>query len=374
MAGRFGLIWVHSEAGIAVWTGLPGGGKSFQAAQLQVAWLETGSPVLSNLKITALPNYLLKPKWGEYVLADDEDFKACDPVLDDEGNQRYERYKNEKGKEELKPVMQLRLFRKLQKLQARHPGKHVLILIDEAHNYYPSRNWSTNPDAVRAFLTQHRHLNCSVVAVTQNHSMLENTFLRLAQEFRHHKNLVKDSMLEIVLWWFGDNFHLAYSCANSGGKPFTQEKYARTWFRIKKAKAALYNTTQMHATDLRGAARQVKGRSLRIVFLCLFLLFIFGCFRVLGMVFGKSDPVEEVVQVKAQVADFSRVVLTGFQTAGDTLVLMVQDNEVGERIVYEPYSDKRMWELVDLVGEEINVSKIKQKPFFEVVAKAAKEK
>jgi len=368
------MVGVYKEAALEVWTGLPGGGKSYCAAQLQVEWLEKGHPVVTNLRVSALPFSVskdllpgkLRADRGEYVLADDEAFSGVDPVLDDQGKpimipvvdafgqQTYDRH----GQPKYAPKVKLKLLKLVEEVQARNPNKHCLVLIDEAHNYYPASNTMATagtPDAIKVFLRQHRHMHVSIVAVVQNHAMLNNNFLRLAQCFRHHKNLVKDSVLEILLWWFGDNFHLAYSMANQGGKPFTREKFARKWFRIRKKRASFYSTIQMHASDLQGSIVRVRGKTFRLVWLLLFLSVMFSLWRVTRKIF-KGKPVAHKAAVTAAPVKDGKVpaTLQAIEAMGGLMRLAVTDSS-GERFVFEPYTDERFWDLDEKIGQTIRV-------------------
>lgn len=362
------LISPHREAGIAIYTGLPGGGKSYQASCLQVEWLESGNPVLSNLEIRALPWRMLKPKYGVFVLLSDEDFKEFDQVLDKDGNVMYEEWLDEKGKKHREPLLELRLMKKLRAVLEKYPGRHPLVLIDEAPNYYASQDFKSNPRAMKSFLRQHRHLGVSVVAVAQNHGMLDNNFNRLCQEYRHHKNLVKDSKLEIILWWFGDNFHLAYSMANAGGKPFTREIYGRKWFRIKKQRASFYNTTQMHASDLPGQLRRARNKSLRLVLGFLFAAFICVAFVLVWKIVVPHTPVKNASSavVSASVEQLGN--LEAVYIDGKNLVFVATDNNGQSRVVTRPYSGQLsdFYDLSEKVGQQVKLPPLPTRPMAEV--------
>ncbi len=328
-----------------------------------VEWLGAGLPVMSNLALTALPYTILKKRWGEFVLLDDEDFLGVDPVLDADGNQSFESEGSE-GKSKLVPKHKLKLLRKLAAVCERNPGKHLLVMIDEAPNYYPAQDWKGNPKALKAFLKQHRHMNVSVVAVAQNHAMLDNHFTRLCQEFRHHENLVKNSSLEMVLWWFGDNFHRAYSCANAGGKPFTKEKFSRKFFRITKQKAVVYSTVQMHASDMPGRLRKARGKSLRLVGLAFFLTIIIGVFVVAAkLYFGSPAPIAKPV-VKTAAAEVHHAVLVSFESVGQHQVICEYDNGVK---ICEPFTVERAYQLADLVGQSVVVPQLPKSTFGKVL-------
>ena len=372
------LIGPNREAGIAIYTGLPGGGKSYCAAQLQVEWLESGNPVLSNLKVTALPFRWIKPKYGKFVLLEDADFMEFDRILDEHGNPLFDQYLDEKGKEVCEPLLELRLMKKLRTVLQEYPGKHPLVLIDEAPNYYASQDFKSNPRAMKAFLRQHRHLGVSVVAVAQNHAMLDNNFNRLCQEYRHHENLVKDSSLEYVLWWFGDNFHIAYSMANKGGKPFTKERYGRSWFRIRKQRAAVYSTIQMHASDLPGQLRKVRGRSLRLVALFLILCTFYGLYRWTNFVlFGPTrtrvvQPTEVVKVVPVESSD--TVVLDSLELLGSGKIRVhVVDAQGVSRSHVLPGGLDQFYELTEKIGTQITVPKLPTRPFSTAVVEAVRK-
>ena len=384
------LLGVHKEAALEVWTGLPGGGKSYQAAQLQVAWIEAGHPVVTNLKIQALPYSPLRDGLkfgsarGEYVLADDEQFSGVDPVLGEDGKPIVDQVLDsdgqpvydKSGKPKQVRRVKLKLLRLVEEVQKRNPGKHVLVVIDEAHNYYPASNTmgGRTPDAIKVFLRQHRHMSCSILAVVQNHAMLDNNFLRLAQCFRHHKNLVKDSWLQVVLWWWGDNFHLAYSMANQGGKPFQREKFARKWFKIKKTKATFYSTIQMHASDLRGQMAVVRGKALRPLWLLLLCSFVYGSWRFSRILTGHDakparDQVQAMVGKPAVVRE--KLPVLAFELQGSDLLVDVQDGKQVRRVLV-PYTDDLPFKLQDRGYLVVDADRGKGRPMKEVFSHAGR--
>lgn len=356
----------YKEAGLFIATGIPGSGKSYRISTKQVEWLESGNPVLSNIRITAMPFRLIPKKLGKFVQLDDEDFIEFDRVFDDDGNPVYYEYLDEKGNEKREPLLELKLLRKLRAVLDEYPDAHPLVVIDEAPNYYASQDFKANPKAMKAFLRQHRKLGIrgtTVVAVAQNEGMLDNNFNRLCREYIHHTNLVNDPKLTLFLWWFGDNFHMSYCMAQRGGKPYRREVYGRSFFRIKRKKASLYNTAQVHASGSSGQQRPWKSYKLRMVMglvgaLVAWQVLLFGwrSFRGEKMT---DNPVLETQE------EFELATLDAVEVRGKTIVQHVL---VGGHVRrYDvPLDWDLFYELSDGIGDYVQVPALQTQRFTDV--------
>lgn len=60
---------------------------------------------------------------------------------------------------------------------------HTVLIIDEAHIWFPMQSQSKEMEHVQAFLTLHRHYGISVVAMTQDPMQVSITFRRLCREY-----------------------------------------------------------------------------------------------------------------------------------------------------------------------------------------------
>lgn len=258
------LIQPWSEPGTAVWDGETGSGKSYQAAQKVIEWLEAGQPVITNIDIHAVPWRLFKPKWGEYIplFRPDQDPPSMGPVAI--GHQLVELIKD---------------------TVSRHPGKHVLIMIDECALIFSAANWKLMPEGMRAFLVQHRKLKCSMIAIAQNVNMLDVFIRRMAREFVRHRNLANDSKLGNLLVFFTSNFHRQWCMANKDGKPVDvpKEYYGKKLFFISEKKAAVYDSGQLHSFKSNVQFKRPKKRFVRlcglVVVSCVLLVLGYGFFR-----------------------------------------------------------------------------------------------
>lgn len=347
-----GLLGPEQEPALVIYTGLPGGGKSYQAAAMQRKWLEAGLPVISNLKVRQLPwslwRWLRKVifkvrEHGPFYQLSRED---CEQII-----------YNDKGEKTL------RLLEVLKQVIDEHKGqKHILLVVDEAHLSFNSRNWKNFPEAVTSFLVQHRHMKVSILAISQNAKMIEGVFRMLAQEFRHHRNLCKDSTLGLFLWFFTSNLHLAYSQPNVNGEPCRRPKefYDRSWFLIRSKNAATYDSGQLHNFDATVHFRRNGGKyARRVVWAATVALFI-GIRELIATAGAGSSAVAVAVDPLDRGVGFIEMVSGTVLTMWDAEdgVTTFYDIELDDGTVRTVALNRADWGLqsnFDRVGTRINV-------------------
>lgn len=331
------VIYPALQPFLQIWDGLPGMGKSYCLAYNQIQWRLAGHPVVTNLKIRSMPFLLINRKarqkqWGEYVLLDDQDF-VCTQYT-------------EPG-----------FIRKLAEVKERNPGKHILLVIDEVPDYYPAEESRTLSKPLQMWLRKHRHMDTSIIVTAQSYDMMATAFRKLAARFRHHKNLVGDPVLNILLWWFSDNFHMAYSVTGVRGKPIAKDIFDRRYFTIKgKTVGQMYDTTQMHGSDLAGGIRKAKSKVLRWCFGLVFLSIVLGAaYLIYNVVVPESRPRKarpaKVVQVPQETYTVDVV-----ERRGDSILMELVSAAGHRRYQVIPYqSADQFFELSDRIGQTSSV-------------------
>lgn len=329
------VIYPAQEPFLQIWDGVPGTGKSYCLAYNQVEWRLAGHPVVTNLKIRAMPFLWFRRKkrmaeWGEYVYLQDSDFE-CD--------------------QDTEP----RFIQILNEVKARNPGKHILCVIDEAPDFYPQEDSRTLSKPLKMWVRKHRHQDISLVLTAQSYDMIATVFRKLAKRYRIHKNLVGDPVLEKLLWWFGDNFHMAYSVTASRGKPVGKDIFDRRYYLIRgKSVGAFYDTTQMHGSgNLQGGIRKAKRKLGRV--LC-GLLFFTVCFFAFKLIWGIITPdyqrPEKVQAVRVAKVPTENYLIDVVEKRGDSILMELVSDSGLRRYEVVPYrSADQFFELSDQVGE-----------------------
>lgn len=82
--------------------------------------------------------------------------------------------------------------------QPEFPG--TLYVIDEVHIYFSARSWQTAGEAVEFFCSQHGHLRCDVIFVTQHCEKVDKNFRRNAQEYILMRNCGNERFFNIPVF------------------------------------------------------------------------------------------------------------------------------------------------------------------------------
>lgn len=313
------LVEPWNEACTACWAGATGSGKTYKAFCLILKWLRCGLPVITNINILALPNEPLT-RWGD-------DYT---PIFD-RGDDPAVMSSREVGE---------RIIERIKDVTARRPGAHVLIVIDECSLVFSAANWKAMPDEMKAFLVQHRKLNCSMVAIGQSISQIDVSIRRIAQEFTYHQNMCKDPILGQIIWLFTTNWHRQWSCATVDGKPMLPA-HSRTFFTIDLKVARCYNSGQLHS--FKSAEKPFKRPRKRVLrWSILATLIVVVCGGGVGIVkavagvlsgLGKKSEVEDLVKGQEDIVlrREGRVVSMWDEVQGGLTVYEVEfDNGVEE--------------------------------------------
>lgn len=189
-------------------TGKPGDGKSLYATKLILDDLVAGNVFV----VTNVP--LVPTKVHEYVCArrkelkDDRsfDFDASCKVLQDDQVMHFWQHRKDivlpsspdvdagdnaqkrLGRQEFMAAMKV-IFSNLS-----GDVMPVHYYLDEAHNYFSSREWTLTGRALLYYLSQHRHLHDNVFAITQVVDNVEKQMRTLSSELHRVRNNLRRSM------------------------------------------------------------------------------------------------------------------------------------------------------------------------------------
>lgn len=145
---------------ISCYEGLPGSGKSYDAVKKLLVNLKTGRRVLTN--IDGLQNEHQRTVIKHYTDFDDIALDNTLVHMDDEQTTEF----------------------------WKHSEKGDLIVIDEAQNYFNSRDWQTVTNReLGKWAALHRHLGIDVVFITQNMAGIESSVRRLVEWVYRYKKI-----------------------------------------------------------------------------------------------------------------------------------------------------------------------------------------
>lgn len=189
---------------IYLYTGTPGSGKSYHAAEVVDRALRRNIPVIANFEVN-----LTKKHKGEFVYIDTLDMTP----------QRFIEY----AEHHFKPG------------RDEHQG---IIIIDEAQIPFNSRD-GLNKSRLKwiDFFSKHRHYFYDIIMITQHDRMIDRQIRSLVEtEYKHRKltNFGLKGWFMIVL------FHKMF-VAVEYWYPI-QERVGAEFFNLRKSVCALYNT------------------------------------------------------------------------------------------------------------------------------------
>lgn len=143
---------------ISLYTGTPGGGKSYHCTKVILEYLKRGKNVISNFPVAPQES-------GKFILMNDKDLNVDYLLI-------YAKINHIKGKE-----------------------NQTLIIIDEAQLKFNSRDWA-NKDRSGwcSFLTVHRHLGYEIILATQCADFIDKQIRGLVEYEYKHKNLKKTKL------------------------------------------------------------------------------------------------------------------------------------------------------------------------------------
>jgi len=252
-------------------TGKPGDGKSLLATKLIVDDLVISSPtepfVVTNvpLVLPALREYVIRkrganaPGWDMdenlLVIPDSEvpefyRFRSGGLVLEESPDRRERSGDANKrmGREEMQAVMKKEFMR----IGAAGPAgmRPVHFYIDEAHNFFSSRDWATNGRGTLYYASQHRHLHDNVWLITQVMENVEKQLRSLVSETSVCRNYRRRSVGPFRM-------RPVFTVRSCYGVPSgNTEPFAKTSFYLDtKGLGACYRTTGALGVH-RGAEKQ----------------------------------------------------------------------------------------------------------------------
>lgn len=190
---------------IYLYTGTPGSGKSYHAAEVIDRALRRNIPVIANFEI----NRNEKKHKGDYVMIDTLDMTP----------DYFMRYAEEH-------------------FQPGHGEHQGIIIIDEAQIPFNSRE-GLNRNRMKwiSFFSKHRHYFYDIILITQHDRMLDRQIRSLVEtEYKHRKltNFGAKGWLMIVI------FHKMF-VAVQYWYPI-QEKVGSEFFNLRKKVCAIYDT------------------------------------------------------------------------------------------------------------------------------------
>lgn len=162
---------------------------------------------------------------------------------------------------------------------APHPLKGTLYIIDEVHTHWRARGWQGTPRHVEFYNSQHGKLNDMVIFITQNTKLVDQNFIRLAQDFTYCRN----HRLEKHGKFRGDNKLTASTypgpVSNSNEVTLNVEEY-----KLDLEMAQCYDTSAgvgMPGGGVADGGFRSKGVPLKMVWvgLAVVLLVVFCVFR-----------------------------------------------------------------------------------------------
>lgn len=190
---------------IYLYTGTPGSGKSYHAAEVVDRALRRGIPVIANFEVNLNP----KRHKAEFIMIDTLDMTP-------ETFMRYAEEHFKPGRDE-------------------HQG---IIIIDEAQIPFNSRE-GLNRNRMKwiSFFSKHRHYFYDIILITQHDRMLDRQIRSLVEtEYKHRKltNFGAKGWFMIVI------FHKMF-VAVQYWYPI-QEKVSAEFFNLRKSVCKLYDT------------------------------------------------------------------------------------------------------------------------------------
>lgn len=263
-------------------SGKPGGGKTLYAVTLVIEELKrTRRFVVTNLpiKLPELAAYLqgkygddFNCRWRVVFLQQEqvgEFWRYCgyQPRLSEEKVLRHQRG----GKEETARLLDFSPRLGLPEIYLPpgvdavpgvgfKPGKGVLYVIDEVHEFFNARKWASTGDEALHYLSQHRHLGDDVICITQSIGNVDKQFRSVAQDFTYLRNHSKES-LKILGGLFRSPRMFQ---RDTFLEPYTgsQTSFEHRWFKLDLAVAGCYDTAAGVGVSGSGADTGEKRRGL----------------------------------------------------------------------------------------------------------------
>ena len=190
---------------IYLYTGTPGSGKSYHAAEVVDRALRRRMPVIANFEI----NYDKRRHKGEYVMVDTLDMTP----------DMFMRYAEEH-------------------FEPKHGESQGIIIIDEAQIPFNSRE-GLNRNRMKwiSFFSKHRHYFYDIILITQNDRMLDRQIRSLVEtEYKHRKltNFGAKGWFMIVI------FHKMFVAVHYWYP--IQERVGSEFFNLRRRICKIYDT------------------------------------------------------------------------------------------------------------------------------------
>ncbi len=206
---------------ITLYTGTPGSGKSYTAADMIDRALRRGIPVIANFEINVDP----KKHKGEFVFIDT---LKLDPAFFMDYAQRHFDPKKGEGQ--------------------------GLIFIDEAQiPFNPRTGYGSNDSNSRMawinFFSKHRHYFWNIVLITQHDRMIDRQIRTLVEVEKKHRDLKNYGMKGFYMMLIFRKRFVQVSYWYT-----IQEKIGSQFFRISKRICKLYDTFKKFENDKDNAA------------------------------------------------------------------------------------------------------------------------
>lgn len=157
---------------IEIFEGRIGGGKTYSAVERIVSYVGNGGLVYTNVELL----------W-------DGLFATCEDRFQVQILQDQIRYFSENDI--------YKFFEMVPPGTKEHP---VLIVIDEAHLWFNSRDWNKAPRATMGYLSQSRKLGHDLIFITQKAENMDSQIRRLAQFTFRFRDMDKFPLLGLPLW------------------------------------------------------------------------------------------------------------------------------------------------------------------------------
>jgi len=174
---------------IEIFTGNIGSGKSYSAVERIFRHFCEGGHIYTNIRIEKEPTLLAAEATGIEIQFDEQYHYLTNEQIAD-----FPRH-----------------------IAAGTAEKHVLVVIDEAHLYFNSRDWNKTSRSITALLSQTRKHRCYIIAVVQHEHNLDSQFRRLAQYIWFFVDLSKIYFpgLQIQMTWLKMTQGICFDAQNT---------------------------------------------------------------------------------------------------------------------------------------------------------------
>lgn len=342
------------QASTNIFTGERGSGKSYMATYYIIMWLEAKHPVITNLQIFNPPNPEFYYRYDQDVDFTPRPVCGCDLVKAEKGLLK----ENPGICPRCKTKYAFGFFDKIKALREKHPGTHLLVVVDEAPDIFGARQFATFPKEIGFFIRQQRKLRVSTIAIAQRDAGLFIDFRRGAHRFRRHWHCSCFPVVGFLFHMVHPHLHYVSSREpDEHGKP-DKKSFDRKLYIASKRVFKHYDTMQVFGIASAGA-KPPKERSIRgylVNWLGLYFIFwtvkwllvsVIGGFFI-SLVTSGLNKHKDDVKKESPAVEVHKQLVSGSQATTTTFEKKVEKKKdgrppiVGRLAGYEIESNKRV--------------------------------